>query len=309
MFKKKSNIIISIIIFGLALFIIFNILIKKEALSKYGNHLGERVSENIFYSNTLANKYIFTYKDHKYYYYFSQDPEYQEINYPDIFDAETNKKVITLWEKPQGLFLLDNYIYYAYGKEHRSREFNFHNFYYYYIHYKDYKFARFNLDTLKSEKITRKQYEETWDYQDFRQWRSNVSEPVTSLDVFVFLDHNSMENNYGYFRTNNNKRQVKFYTDNNYDTCFTLKNGSNDKYKESWYEYFIYNSNELPTLATYYSPSLITDSIDDLNRMIANYPEVANITIYQMKPNDFTREEIIKIAEKIITPNKNCIKQ
>jgi hypothetical protein len=274
----------------------------KETTDKYSFHLGERSIEDVLLpdeyeflgrptlngddmNSRLVTKYFFTYNEKEYYIYYSHGLEYHNTTYSDIYNAETDEKWVTLWEKPQGLFMLGDYLYYAYGKEYRVREFNWHNFYFYYLHYKDFHFARLNLNTMKNESITRQQYEETWDYQDFREWRSTAYEPITSLDVFVWLG-----------------------SDDNYDTYFTLKNGSNPKYKEDWYEHFIYHLKDAPTFSVYNSPNLITNKLDEFNKMIAKYPDVEKITIYQMKSSDFTDKEMTDIGNKIIVPNASCKK-
>ena len=336
MLKKKSIIIVLILILGVAiigvlsLFLMKNVFIKKETTGRYGFHFEgnrneDRIIENVSLPNEydffgrpslngddmdsrLVNKYLFSYGGNEYYLYYSYGLEYLNTIYPDVYNAKSDEKEATLWEKPQGLFMLDNFLYYAYGRERRVREFNTHNFYFYYMHYKDYNFARLNLDTMESEKITRQQYEETWDYQEFRQWSSTISEPIISLDVFVWLDHEIEEDKYGRNQGYIRNHRRKTYTDNNYDTCFTLKNGNNPKYREEWYEYFIYNFRDAPTFSFYNSPNLIADNINDLNKMIAKYPDVIEMTIYQMNANHFTNEEMSEIIDKIKTPNENCVK-
>ncbi|MCL1792577.1 MAG: hypothetical protein FWG34_01780 [Oscillospiraceae bacterium] len=151
-------------------------------------------------------------------------------------------------------------------------------------------------------------YEETWDYQEFRQWSSAISEPIKSLDVFVWLDHDVQEDKYGRNEGYIRNHRRKIYTDNNYDMCFTLKNGDNPKYKEDWYEYFIYNFRDAPTFNVYNSPNLIADNIEDFKKMIAKFPDVAEINIYQMNVSDFTEKEMSEIADKIKSPNENCVK-
>ena len=217
------------------------------------------------------------------------------------FGGETTKKyrsnlaledmadevVAALWENPRGCFILDDYLYYGYGKERYDvRTFTgggltgHYNFVF--LDYKDFHFARLNLSTLENEEIARQVYEDTVDYMEFIDWR-NVSEPITRLVVFVWLDR-----------------------DREAETFFRLRNGVNTIYKKDWYEYLIYHV-EPSSNHRYVPPAPVTNKIEELNRMLSKYPDVLEITIYQMHADDFTEAEMAEIVSKIIVPN-NCVK-
>ncbi|MCL2814662.1 MAG: hypothetical protein FWD23_08685, partial [Oscillospiraceae bacterium] len=105
-----------------------------ETVGKYASFFGNRIIENVLlpeeyksyksagltpvYEN-LANKVFFNYGGNDYYFYFSYFENYRnytvELVYPDIYNAENNEKTAVFQEKPRGYFILDNYIYYAYG--------------------------------------------------------------------------------------------------------------------------------------------------------------------------------------------------
>lgn len=197
-------------IFALFLFIgIYSPRQDKEYPGKYGDHFhGDKITEDAVLPaeyisveqdihSIFVSKRHFSYGGEEYYIYFSYGNEYIDTIYPGLYNEKTNEKIAVLWEKPRGIFILDNYLYYCYGKERKVKVFDFHNFNFHYTNEKDFSFAKLNLGTMENEEITRKLYEETWDYQDFRQWSSNTTEPIKGLDIFVWLDYDS-ENSYFY---------------------------------------------------------------------------------------------------------------
>ncbi|MCL2508265.1 MAG: hypothetical protein FWF05_03720 [Oscillospiraceae bacterium] len=224
-----------------------------------------------------------------------------------VIEEMTDEVAAALWEKPRGCFILDNFLYYGHGKERYGvRTFTGggltgHDSFVY-LDYKDFRFARLNLDTMQNEEITRQTYEDTFAYMDFCGWHT-VSEPITTLHIFVWLDNDYRDiSGHGMNRGYNGKE----YKDGHYDVYFTLRNGANPVYKDEWYEYFIYHIE--PSSNNRYVPlAPITNSMDELNQMLSKYPDVAEIAVYSMNAADFTEEEIAEIAEKIFVPD-GCVK-
>lgn len=89
-----------------------------------------------------------------------------------------------------------------------------------------------------------------------------------------------------------------------------MRNGASFKDREEYFEYIeIYHIEPRTNLnGRYVPPQLKTNKIDEFNKMIAKYPTVEIITIYQMNANDFTEKEMAEIAGKIVAPNEECIK-
>jgi len=226
--------------------------------------------------------------------------------YSDVYDAVTNEKAAELWEMPCGLFKLDDFIYYGYGKERIVWLFHFHNLEFYDLRQKNFKFARLNLKTMENEAITKEEYEEAYDYMEFWNWDVNTTEPVKSLDVFVWLDHDYKGigvygEGYGY--------NGEDYEDDNYATYYTLKNGDLPKEKDKLYEYFIYHIEPSYAFGQKYAPPQYkTNSIAELNAMIAKFPDTENITIYNMNRDIFSDEEMAAFADNIIVLKENCVK-
>jgi len=118
----------------------------------------------IYINDGFANKVFFQIKGELCYMYYIYGDYYTKTTYPDINDAETNEKIATLWEKPQGYFMLDDYLYYTYGKEKVITLFDFNglangNPFGTGI-LKDTHFARLSLQTKGNEEINRKEYED-----------------------------------------------------------------------------------------------------------------------------------------------------
>ena len=193
--------------------------------------------------------------------------------------------VAALLENPRGYFILDSYLYYAFGTEkYNVRTFTGGGFTghdnFVYLDYKDFRFARLNLDTMENEEISRQVYEDTVAYMDFINWR-DIYEPITSLVIFVW--HNR---------------------DNGNDTYFTLRNGANPIFKTEWYEYLLYHI-EPSSNNRYVPPALITNSVDELNRMLSDFSDVLKITVFQMNNVDISEAEMTDIVNRLIVPD-NC---
>jgi hypothetical protein len=200
-----------------------------------------------------------------------------------VLEDMANEIVAALWEQPRGYFILDNFLYYGYGKErYNVRTFTgggltgHDNFVY--LDYKDFRFARLNLDTMENEEISRQVYEDTVAYMEFIDWR-DVSEPITKINIFVWLNNDN-------------------------GVYFTLRNGANPIYKTEWYENLLYHI-EPSSNNRYVPPALITNSIDELNRMLSEFPDILEVTIYKMNANHFTEAEMANIINKIEVPD-NC---
>ena len=118
----------------------------------------------IFINDGLAFKIFCLINNELCYMYYISGEYYTDTTYPDIYDAETNEKIATLWEKPQGYFILDDYLYYIYGKEKVFILFNINGLAngnpFYTNNLKDTHFARLNLNTKENEEINREEYED-----------------------------------------------------------------------------------------------------------------------------------------------------
>jgi hypothetical protein len=122
----------------------------------------EYVGYQPFKQDRLVRKIYFPYNDDVYYLFQSNGERFIDRTYPTIYSKASDKKVALLWEKPQGYFVLDNYLYYVYGREHDLvREYS-GGFLTGHINYKDYHFARLNLDTMENESILREHFEEQY---------------------------------------------------------------------------------------------------------------------------------------------------
>ena len=49
-----------------------------------------------------------------------------------------------------------------------------------------------------------------------------------------------------------------------------------------------------------YDLAAVTDSIDCVNLTLAGTPNLTNLAIYQLNTTDFTKQEMLEIADKII---------
>jgi bla regulator protein BlaR1 len=127
----------------------------------------EYVGYSQFKEERFVSKVCFPYNNDVYYLFQSFGTNYIDRTYPAIYKEASDKKLAFLWEKPQGYFILDNYLYYVYGREQNHvREFSFgflngHEFFNY-SNYKDYHFARLNLETMENENIAREQFEKQY---------------------------------------------------------------------------------------------------------------------------------------------------
>ena len=245
--------------------------------------------------STSGRKIMFSYADTGY-------CLYENRYYSDIYYLSNNEKAGELYEKPRTAFLLGNYLYYGYGEERQIRAFDFPHFEFFNVTRKNFKYAKFNLDTMQNETITKQEYEETYDYQSFRNWNPIV-EPITNLRILVWIDHDPSQDYYGrnvgYIRNGS----IKQYNDNNYNVCFTIRNADFPIHTE----YHIYHSSK-STDAVYVPASLIANDIDELNEMLKKFPDAVNITISWLDETHFTEQDIGKIADKFIFPNHNAVK-
>jgi len=72
----------------------------------------------------MVRKYFFKYSNQIYYLYYANEVIPGEptgsfdITYPDVYISDTDKIAFSLRENPEGCFILDNYLYYAYGKNY-----------------------------------------------------------------------------------------------------------------------------------------------------------------------------------------------
>jgi len=97
----------------------------------------------------------------------------------------------------------------------------------------------------------------------------------------------------------------KEYKDGNYDTYYTLKNAANGIDKDIEYEHVAIYHIEKSSNYRYVSPPLITNKLDELNRMLSVYPDVVEITVYRMNDFHFTEEEIRVFISRLNVP-ENC---
>ena len=119
-------------------------------------------------NDRMVSKCFFEYDQETYFFYYStlqkiidvQEPNPPfELIYPDVYYADTDKIAFTLFENPEGCFISDDYIYYAYGKNYYCvRQLDLHNFLFQYSHRKDYHYARLDLHNFKNERIMSKQF-------------------------------------------------------------------------------------------------------------------------------------------------------
>jgi len=118
----------------------------------------------IYINDGFAYKIFFLINNELCYMYNIHGEYYTTTTYPDIYDAKTNEKIATLWEKPQGYFIFDDYIYYAYGKEKVFTLFDINGLtngnFFSTNNLKDTHFARLNLLTKENEEINKKEYED-----------------------------------------------------------------------------------------------------------------------------------------------------
>ncbi len=127
----------------------------------------------------LVSKGFFSYNNQNFYFYYSifQADKNIEANkrgdnfeyiWKDIYDADRNEISFNLYDNPEGLFIIENYLYYSHGK-------NFYNYRIFaplfqiyedtsfaYLNLKKYKFAKLDLDSGQSIEISRKVYEEKY---------------------------------------------------------------------------------------------------------------------------------------------------
>lgn len=111
----------------------------------------------------MVYRIFFEYKGDIFYVYYSEVINFYEITYPNVYFEKNNQKAFALWENPEGYFIIDNYLYYAYGKDYYHTRtfgaftdgqlFSYQNF-------KDYQYAKLHLDTFVNENISKEQYEE-----------------------------------------------------------------------------------------------------------------------------------------------------
>ena len=122
-------------------------------------------NSNCFINDGYANKIFFQINGESCYMYYIYGEYYTTTTYPDIYNDETNEKIATLWEKPQGYFMLDDFIYYVYGKEKlitfiSSGFLTGHNLFLT-LNNKNTRFARLNLSTKENEEISKESYLQT----------------------------------------------------------------------------------------------------------------------------------------------------
>jgi len=114
----------------------------------------------------LVDRFSLAYNGQTYYYYFSSGPHSYNITYPDFYNSDTDEIAFSLWENPDGYFIEGHYLYYVYGKDYVNVKTNMRGVFddggIHYLNYKDYHYARLDLDALKNEKISKKQYEEKY---------------------------------------------------------------------------------------------------------------------------------------------------
>lgn len=122
----------------------------------------------------LVSKYFFEYNSKIYYIYYSLSQINKEtlggafeFTWHDIYNADTDKIVFSLWENPEGYFVEEHYLYYTYGKnDYGVKTFSLGGFsegiWFTYKNVKDYKYARLDFDTFVNEKISKEVYEEKY---------------------------------------------------------------------------------------------------------------------------------------------------
>jgi len=124
-------------------------------------------------NDRMVRKDFFEYSGQIYYLYYANEvipgapTSSFNITYPDVYNADTDKIAFSLMENPEGCFILDNYLYYAYGKNYLHVQvftWGFITGHDNFIHsdFKDFHYARMNLDTLKNENISKRQFEEKY---------------------------------------------------------------------------------------------------------------------------------------------------
>lgn len=136
----------------------------------YGRYtfIGENYEDGLsIVYDRMVSKFFFEYGGEIYYLYVSDAINNYRITYPDIYKKSNDEKVIKLWKNPEGYFIIDNFLYYAYGRDYyhvktfgafiTGHDFFIHN------NYKDYSYARLNLDTMGNENISKDDYEKEYD--------------------------------------------------------------------------------------------------------------------------------------------------
>jgi hypothetical protein len=131
-------------------------------------HLNNLEEGLVLVNDRMVYKRVFEHNGESYYFYYSGAIESHKVTYPDIYN-QNDEKVAKMYENPEGYFIEENYLYYAYGKEHRIKHLSLHHFRFYHIWYKDYQYARLNLDTMTNEKISQD------DYYEKHVWRNNYN--------------------------------------------------------------------------------------------------------------------------------------
>lgn len=122
----------------------------------------------------LVSKCFFEYNSKTYYIYYSLlqiNKETHggafEFTWQDIYSADTDKTVFSLWENPEGYFVEEHYLYYAYGKnDYGVKTFSLGGFsegiWFTFRNVKDYQYARLDFNTFENEKISKEVYEEKY---------------------------------------------------------------------------------------------------------------------------------------------------
>ncbi len=122
----------------------------------------------------LVSKCFFEYNSKTYYIYYSLSQIKNEAHsstfeftWQDIYSADTDKIVFSLWENPEGYFVEEHYLYYTYGKnDYGVKTFSLGGFsegiWLTYKNVKDYQYARLDFDTFENEEISKEGYEEKY---------------------------------------------------------------------------------------------------------------------------------------------------
>ncbi|MDR1736200.1 MAG: hypothetical protein LBR85_04945 [Oscillospiraceae bacterium] len=126
-----------------------------------GRHVINEDSQTLeFIDDRMVNRAFFQYAGSIFYVYVApwNKRQFYTRTYSDIYSAESNEKAMCLNTNPQGLFVLENYLYYVYGK-HQYNILILTLEGWITINTKDTKFARLDLDTGANEDLSRAEYE------------------------------------------------------------------------------------------------------------------------------------------------------